>query len=212
MDNPVFREHRIVLFPNGPVQSQKKETFTKLLLHCGADISRFWEQDFAHSTKDPLDLYINHIQRMRLDRCADFTDSIVAITDSNPPALKVLAARRRITEAFPSLNKALWIICVDLQDNPFILTNLHRLGDVLDEHIEAPIFVDSAGSPYLLLVPECKDLSVLRMQIQRVKELSKTFALKESTTARSRNILKATNCGLYSYLSEAPPPTKRYGS
>ncbi len=212
MDNPVFREHRIVLFPNGPVRSQKNEIFIKLLLNCGADISRFWEQEFAHSTKDALDLYINHIQRMRLDKCADFADSIVAIADSNPPALKVLAARRRITEAFPSLNKALWIICVDLQENPFILTNLHRLGDVLDEYTEAPIFVDSAGSPYLLLVPECKDLSVLHMQIQRVKEISMTFALKESTTTRSRSVLKATNCGLYSYLSEAPPSTtKRHG-
>jgi hypothetical protein len=212
MDNPVFREHRIVLFPNGPVQSQKKETFTKLLLNCGADINRFWEQDYAHSTKDALDLYINHIRRMRLERCPDFPDSIVAITDSNPPALKVLAARRRVIEAFPSLNKALWIICVDLQENPFILSNLHRLGDVLDEHTEAPIFVDSAGSPFLLLMPECNDSIELRRQIQRVKDRSKMFALNESTTARSRSALKAANCGLYSHISEAPPPTKRYGS
>jgi hypothetical protein len=209
MGNPCFRNYRIVLFPHGPVQSTNKEHFYKMLFACDANISRFWEQDFSQAAGDVLEHYIRYIKRARLEKSPEFSESIVLLTRDNPPALKIVAARRRLEEAFPALRTALWAVCIDLQANPFIINNLHGLGVLRDETFAAPIFVDRSGLPYLLLKSDCNNMIQLRMQAQVIKNPINNFPEKELSTVSRRRNAGISGSGTYSFLSEPPPSTKR---
>jgi len=235
MDNPAYADSRIVLFPHGPVQPSDKDIFTRLLLACGADINRFWDQFFTRANGNIIEHYVDYLKRSKLERCPELAQSIVLLAKNNPPALMVVAARRRLVDSFPILQTAIWMVCINVQENPFIFNNLRSLGDIQDEADPAPIFIDQSGFPYLLLVNDCTDAKALRLQAERVSRLVETFSRRElSTASRRQNPLRSHSRELaaaerplsrqdlysprsitgngdtsYSFASQPPPSTKR---
>ncbi|MFZ6015960.1 MAG: hypothetical protein ACOYUZ_06460 [Patescibacteria group bacterium] len=188
MDNTAYGVQRIVLFPHGPVQPAHQDTFMTLLLKCGADIGRLWFLPGNSANKSELQRYIEYLKRSRLGFCEDLGNCIVALTKCNPPAMMLASARRQLENEFPALRTAVWAVWIDMQD-PFIFSNLHRLGEIEDEISPAPIWRDFDERAYLLLVPDCKDYPFLTVQAARVARLNGLYSQKESTSKR-HNVLQ----------------------
>jgi hypothetical protein len=195
MGNPAFAESRIVLFPQGPVQSEDTDIFNKMLLKCGADISRFWAHPESDPNKSEVQRYVQYLQRARLGLCDELSNAIIALTKSSSPALQLIPTRRQLESTFPPLARALWVAWIDMKENPFIMNNLRQLGEVEEEVSPAPIWRDG-GRAYLLLFPDCSDMDFLRIQAERVVRLNHAFLNKEAITSKR-----------LATVSSVPPPS-----
>ena len=114
---------RIAIFPYGqPVDEERRTKCVELLIFCGADLQRFIDGPWSSDE--------------RLVRIVSFLDEVadgsrppfMVLTQSNPLALKVLAARRRWCRELPNLNRAMWVIFVDPVAEPFFYAEAQRLG------------------------------------------------------------------------------------
>jgi len=188
MGNP--NESRIVLLPQGPVQSEDGEIFTSLLFKLGADIDRFWSLPMIDPGKVELQKYIKYLQRSRLEHCSELGRAIVALTITNPPSMTAIPVRKQLEAAFPALRSALWVVWVDMRENPFIFSDLRKLGTIDDEVGPAPIWLEQNKRAYLILVPDCNNFDKLRARANDVLLKNVHYCENETITSKRRALLE----------------------
>jgi hypothetical protein len=117
------RKRRIVLFPYGqPANDRHRDRCSEIFLSLGGDVQRVIDGPFAS-----LDRFVSHVQRIAVIHDGSECP-IVMLTNTNPLALMVVNARRKLERSVPSLVRATWVLFVDQKQDPFFAQTAKSVG------------------------------------------------------------------------------------
>lgn len=124
-----MNSNRIVLFPYGQPAEGKRDACIALLIKAGGDLNRFLDGPWGD---DPSSLraesqFLRCVARLN-EVVSGSQPPFILLARTNPLPLAVQAKRRRLCEALPNLNRALWILFVVPTENPFFARNAAQLG------------------------------------------------------------------------------------
>ncbi|MDQ7814731.1 MAG: hypothetical protein RDU25_02940 [Patescibacteria group bacterium] len=130
-----MNEKPIVLFPYGQLPSRNRaeaaarEQCMSLIFSAGGDIMRVFDGPWG---SDPSSLEAENAFLRCISRLNEVVNGsmppYIVMTRVSPLPLIVLAKRRRLCEDSPSLKRALWILYVDPDREPFFFNNANSLG------------------------------------------------------------------------------------
>jgi hypothetical protein len=148
---PIVFEQRVVLFPQGQVSAEQRDRCARLLLWCGGDVARVIDSPI--SSVEGFAEYLGRIKGIR-----EGTEQVlVVLTRTNPLALTVVDARRRMEGRLSVLRTSRWVIYVDPEQDPFFEAMALRHGHLTGELWEAPLWVGPQDMPFLVLSPAVRE-------------------------------------------------------
>lgn len=134
---------RVVLFPYGqPPKAAHRDACAEFLLRAGGDLSRLIDGPFRN-----IETFCGYVRR--IDGVADGSrPPIIVVTRTNPLALSVVHARRKIEAAIEALRAATWVLFVDPHEDPFFGDNARRIGNLQEA---AGRWQGPEGTDYVIL-------------------------------------------------------------
>ncbi len=153
----------MVLFPHGQPDSLRHRSLcSEYALRCGGDLARVI--DAPSDTVDRFAAYVSRIRGLR-----DGSERALAImTRTNPLALTVIEARKRLESVVPSLRRALWVIYADPEADPFFLSTVERHGTLGGPLEAAPIWVGPGPMRFLVVSPQVRDAEVVSERVAQI--------------------------------------------
>lgn len=147
----------MVLYPYGlPPRAEHAELCSRFIVEAGGDISRVIDGPFPS-----IERFIALAERLPVLK-SETQRAIVVLTRTNPVAITVVAARRRIQASVPALARAVWVLFVDPVEDPFCFDTLRNLGTLDAEEVEVPIWRDPDGHEYVVLSSEFESTTRVR--------------------------------------------------
>src|SRR4051812_41920004 len=147
---------RIVLFPYGqPAKAAHRELCVEFLLGIGGDVERMIDGPFAD-----LDRFAAYVKRIAVIREGE--KPIIILTKTNPLALMVTNARRKIESLLPQLSRAVWALFVDTKEDPFFAHTARKLGKLDGKMEHVPIWIAPGDAKFMVFSPEVSDFEDVR--------------------------------------------------
>lgn len=145
-------ERRLVLFPHGqPDSLHHRSLCSEYVIRCGGDLARVID-----APSDAVDRFAAYVSRIRgLREGAE--QALVVMTRTNPLALTIIDGRKRLEAVVPALRRALWVIYVDPEQDPFFLSTAERYGTLGGALDAAPIWVGPGPARFLVLSSQVRD-------------------------------------------------------
>lgn len=144
-------QRRIVLYPYGqPRRARHREFCDELVVGLGGDVARMIDAPTV-----TLDRFVGYIGRIAVLREGE--ESIVVFTRTNPIALAVVNARRRIERALPRLRESAWLLFVDVDDDPFFVESARKLG-TFELGGRFPVWVGPEATRWEIVSPNAERL------------------------------------------------------
>lgn len=145
-----------------PSAVREDEELRGVLLALSADLSRVVDAP-SHS----VDAFIKHAARLRyLERGPT---AIVAFIRTNPLGL-VLDARMRLERHVPRLKRALWLLAVSDETDPFFYESASKLGSLDDSIRSVPIWTSGDGRRFVV-VPRNPDADRVKERSDELEQL-----------------------------------------
>ncbi|MBI5536396.1 MAG: hypothetical protein HY898_26985 [Deltaproteobacteria bacterium] len=140
------RKRRIVLFPYGqPATDRHRDRCAEIFLSLGGDIHRVIDGPFAS-----LDRFVAYVRRIPVIH--DGTECpIVMLTNTNPLALMVVNARRKLERSVPGLERATWVLCIDKEADPFFAHIAASVGTFEKNRAGEIVWHGPEGTAYLVV-------------------------------------------------------------
>lgn len=163
MATPIEARERLIVYPYGPPRKEYEELCARFVLKLGGDVSRTIDRPFASA-----EAFVEHARRVAsLRDPIDPEDrAIVILTRTNPLALTVVDARRRIERGVPGLAVAAWAVFVDPREDPFFADAAAKLGKVEGAMADVPIWTSNTGARFMVLSPEVTRAERVRTAIR----------------------------------------------
>jgi len=153
----------MVLFPHGQTDSLRHRSLcSEYALRCGGDLARVID-----APSDTVDRFASYVSRIRGLRDGS-ERALVIMTRTNPLALTVIEARKRLESMVPSLRRALWVIYVDPDVDPFFLSTVERHGTLGGPLEAAPIWVGPGPMRFLVVSPQVRDADVVSERVAQI--------------------------------------------
>lgn len=144
-------QRRMVLYPYGPPRrARHREICDELVVSLGGDVARIIDAPTV-----TLDRFIGYIGRIAVLREGE--EAIVLLHRTNPLALAVVNARRRMEGALPKLRDSRWLLFVDLDDDPAFVESARQLG-TFETGDMLPAWIGPEATRYDLFAPDVESL------------------------------------------------------
>jgi hypothetical protein len=159
----------IVLLPYGlPAGEAAREQCTKLILQCGGDIDRMLDAPAGN-----VERFAKHVARVPVLRDEESPEQpVVVLTKTSPLPLMVISARRTLEAAIPSLKSAIWLIQVDLKEDPFFVKSAQQLGILNADLSTAPLWFGPDQAAYLVFSQHVVDMDQIPGRLQQLASLT----------------------------------------
>lgn len=148
---------RIVLYPYGsPRSAAEREACAEQVVRCGGDAARVFDED-----PGSLNRFIERVRR--IPAVSNAPGAMVVLTLTDPLALAVVATRRRLESAVPSLRAALWVVYVSDDKRQRLLSEMVDYGTLSGPLSGAPVWTSPANEHFLILSSDVRgDIDLCR--------------------------------------------------
>jgi len=155
---------RMVLFPFGQhAVPMHRSLCVDCVIRCNGDLDRFID-----APNDTMDRFGSHIARISGLR-EGTEQALVVLTRTNMLAATAIDCRQRLESQVPLLRRALWLIYVDPDQDPFFLSTARTLGELSGPLDTAPVWVGPGMTRFIVMSPLLKNLHRVAERVNEIE-------------------------------------------